>query len=378
MLLLHISDLHLSRYGEKSDWTQPLPGDEHERWTPIHEWERWRIEGLRDRKDRPERLRLVDPEGVVHQRRKWSGRREEVVVSQLLTIAMERHTSSAEALIKERPTPEDLRALLRLDPGNTNLRFLELVDRVLPLGPELILLTGDMTDNGFGYSLIEHYLAPWIERKALFVVPGNHDTYDMFPRRGRQGRIQAKEERYAAFARKVGCEPNAAGAYVRRVGDVALVGLSSCKPPLTPLSASGEVSAEQLVWLDELGNDIAFKQERLRLCMLHHHLVRMPFALHKRPAIDVGLRLRNAPQVARTCIDAGIDIMLHGHRHHGYVVHLPGHPMVVSSPSSTLGCKSSDKRYVWLIDISRRHPHAVPYVFTEEPAAREEPELENG
>ena len=46
MLLLHLSDLHLSRYGETRSWRQPSERDAG-RWEPVHEWERWRIEGLR-------------------------------------------------------------------------------------------------------------------------------------------------------------------------------------------------------------------------------------------------------------------------------------------------------------------------------------------
>ncbi|MBK8481847.1 MAG: metallophosphoesterase [Proteobacteria bacterium] len=373
MLLLHLSDLHLSRYGERGDWSQP---DEEEGWELVHQWQRWRIEGRRDRKGRPDKLRLLDPEGVVHQGRGWPARKDEKIISRLLALAMERHLTSAEALVTNRPTPEDLQALLRLDPTNTNLRFLQVVDQLLPLGPELIAVTGDTTDNGFGYRLLEHYLQPWIDRQRLFVVPGNHDTYEIMPRRGRRARIQAKGEQYRAFSQRIGNAPNAAGAYVRRIGDIAIVGLNSCNPLVGPLSASGEVAREQLVWLHELGRDPAFQQERLRLCLVHHHLLRMPFELGRRAPIEVGMRLRNAPEVMQTCSDAGIDIMLNGHRHHGYMVQLPGHPMVVSSPSSTLGCKSSDRRYVWLLDLAERHPYPVMHVFSDDPTLNDDDQSE--
>ena len=77
MLVLHLSDLHLSRYGETGTWTvadsEDRPGE------VLHVWERWQIEGLRSRrKNRPAKLRLVDPEGVVHKVRSWPKRGDEV------------------------------------------------------------------------------------------------------------------------------------------------------------------------------------------------------------------------------------------------------------------------------------------------------------
>jgi len=371
MLLLHISDLHLSRYGESGAWTTREMDDDGE-WEVLHAWQRWQIEGKRDRKGRPDDMRLVDPEGVVHKVRSWPGRKEEKVVSALLTIAMERHQTSSERLISHRPTAEDLNSLLHVDPYNTNLRFLRVVDAVTELGPDLLLLTGDITDNGFGYGLVRHYLGPWIEERRLFPIPGNHDTYDMMPRIGRRARTETKAGRYAAFAANVGMEPNAAGCYVRRVGDVAVVGLDSCSMPRTPLSASGAVSRGQLGWLAELGHDRAFQDARLRLAMVHHHLLRMPFSIGRRNPIEVGMRLRNASNVMQICTDAGIDILFNGHRHHGYAVKLPGRPMVVSAPSSTLGCKSVVNRiYGWRVDLADRSPFPTMHRLFVAPANAE-------
>lgn len=362
MLVLHLSDLHLSRYGETGTWSsadsEDRPGE------VLHVWERWQIEGLRSRrKNRPAKLRLVDPEGVVHKVRSWPKRGDDKAVDQLLALAMERHETSAERLIEAQPTPEDLQALLRLDPANTNLRFLEMLDQVLQVEPELIVITGDITDNGFGYGLVRHFLAPWIEQQRLLAVPGNHDTYDMIPRKGRKQRAAAKEKGFRAFARGLGLTLGEEGAWIQRVEDVALVGLNSCMPPRTPLSASGMVSSEQLRWLESLGAEPELRTARLRIGLMHHHLLRMPFALGKRSPIEVGMRLRNAPDVMRACTTAGLDILLHGHRHHGYMVQLPAHPMVISSPSSTLGCKFAQRDYAWVMDLDREHPHPVMHSF---------------
>ena len=97
----------------------------------------------------------------------------------------------------------------------------------------------------------------------------------------------------------------------------------------------------------------------------------MPFELGKRNPIEVGIRLRNAPEVMKVCREAGFDLLLNGHRHHGYVVHLAGHPMVVSSPSSTLGCKSTDMEYVWLIDLGDGRPDVYLHELSDLPSTGE-------
>lgn len=370
MLLLHLSDLHLTRYGETRKWTQ-LEG-EQEGWDLLHSWHSWRIEGIRDRKGRPDRLRLVDPGGVVHTTKKWPSRKEDKLIAALLSVAMKRQATSSDELIRQRPNRDDLSSLLRVDPNNTNLRFLQIVEDVLPIEPAIVVVTGDVTDNGLGYGLVKHYLEPWIAKKRLLVVPGNHDTYEMFPGKGRRARLEAKLGRYQSFAEGVDMAAEDNGAYLRWVDDVAFVGLSSCKPPLTLLSASGEVSSSQLKYLRSLAENSAFMAARQRVCLMHHHVLRMPLEFGKRGPIEVGLRLRNAKNVMAACTEAKIDLILHGHRHHGYLVKMPGHPTVVSSPSSTLGCKSTEMRYVWTMDLGQRVPFPEVHRFTMDRASPQE------
>lgn len=360
MLILQISDLHLSRYGEPTTWTQ-RDEDDGERWEDIHSWSGWHIEGCRDRKGRPDDLRLVDPQGLVHKIRSWPSRKADKAISALLSLAMDRQRTSAEELVKHRPTTEDLEALLRVDPTNNNLRFLRLVDDIHALDPEVLLLTGDITNDGFGYELVRHYLAPWISKESFYAVPGNHDTYDMFPRIGRYQRTAAKEQSYADFASACDLEPGEAGTYLRLFGDTAVVGINSCMMPRTPLSASGAVSKEQLAWLAELGNDPVFTGCRLRIGLMHHHLLRMPYTVGKRNPLEAGMRLRNAVDTMEVLTEARMDIIFNGHRHHGYVVKLPGRPMVISGPSSTMGCKAMGRCYAWRLDLEDEQPFPRMY-----------------
>ncbi len=358
MLIIHLSDLHLSRYGEPVTWTLRAD-DEEERWEALHQWSGWQIEGLRDRKGRPDDLRLIDPEDIVHKVRSWPSRNDDKAISALLGVAMDRQRYSSQELVRSRPTAEDLQSLRRVDPENTNLRFMQLLGEVEAHAPEVVLITGDITNNGYGYELIQHYLAPWVERGTLFAVPGNHDTYDMLPRMGRSRRTQAKEECYAEFARSVDLLPGEEGAYLRLFGDMAVVGLNSCQMPKTPLSASGAVSKDQLRWLERLGQDPEFSACRVRVALVHHHLLRVPYTVGNRNPMEAGMRLRNAVDTMEMLTQANLDFVFNGHRHHGYVVKLPGRPMIISSPSSTLGCKSTGTAYTWRLDLADEQPFPV-------------------
>lgn len=349
MRLLHLSDLHLSRYGESGRW---IPQTDAEGTEVLHTWEGWQVEGIRSpKRRRADRLRLVDPEGVVHEVRSWP-KKDDKPITRLLSRAMERNRTSARRLIEDPPSPDELRAMLRMDPTNTNLRFLEMLEQILPLAPDWIAITGDTTDNGFGYSLVSRYLSPWIERARLLVVPGNHDTYDMIPSRGRRSRRAAKEERFQQFAYDLGLAPEVGGAWTRTVEDVAFVGLDSCTPPRTVISASGLVTQAQLRWLAKMGDQPGFRSARHRIVLLHHHVLRMPFAVGKRNLPEMAMRLRNAPAVMEACRAADVSLLMNGHRHRGYWVQLPNHPAVLSSPSSTLGCKFAKADYVWTLDLS--------------------------
>jgi len=85
----------------------------------------------------------------------------------------------------------------------------------------------------------------------------------------------------------------------------------------------------------------------------------MPFTVGTRNPIEMAMRLRNATDVMHTCTRAGMNYLFNGHRHHGYVVQLPSRPMVISAPSSTLGCKSVGRVYAWRMDLDDPHPWPV-------------------
>jgi 3',5'-cyclic AMP phosphodiesterase CpdA len=350
-VLAHLSDLHVSRFGGHvtSLATRRLHGRaarHGQAWDAVDAVEGWRVER------REKVLRLIDSEGAVHETRKLAGN-EAAACAELLERARERQRSEHSRLAASLPTPADVERLLRDDPDNTNLLFCRAAQRLAEDEPDWVALTGDVTDDGVGYDLILAALKPWVEKKRLLAVPGNHDIYDSMPffvpAHARRTESQ-KRDQWGDFATRLGLPPG--GAWVHELSEGTRVcGMDSCLPARTPFSASGAVSDEALAFLESVLK--AVPEDGLRIAMLHHHVVNLPFKPTGWAPWQLGLRLRNAKQVYEFLVNHRFSLVLNGHRHVGYRYH-PNHaPMFVSAPSATLGCRSgaAPRPFYWRVEI---------------------------
>ena len=169
----------------------------------------------------------------------------------------------------------------------------------------------------------------WLDRlggpEDVSFVPGNHDAYV-------RGAMAHWDTHWDAFMRG-DAEATEAPAtvrfpYVRRRGQVALVGLSTAVPTL-PISASGRLGRDQVASLIELLRRLA--AERLFRVVLIHHPPITPWAKRLKRLID-GATFRDA--IAR----AGADLVLHGHTHKQSLIWLngPHQPVpVIGVPSAS-------------------------------------------
>jgi 3',5'-cyclic AMP phosphodiesterase CpdA len=354
MVIAHLSDLHVSRFGEHvtSLRTRGLHGWRQrrgERWELVEEVQAaWRIER------RLRELRLVDDGGIVHARKRIEPTGEVELRRALAELASERLIADQRRLAAELPDLATVEALLREDPTNTNLLFCRAAYCVRQDQPDWVLVSGDVTDDGVGYELVLAALAPFVERGRLLAVPGNHDVYDspplVVPRHARTGR-RIKRERWAAFAARLGLPPD--GAWVRTLDDGAILcGLDSCVPARTPFSASGAVTTESLATIEAALAEVP--PEACRLAMLHHHVVNLPLRAGGWAPWQLGMRLRNAKEVYDFLQRHQFRGVLNGHRHVGYRYHPSHAPLFVSAPSTTLGCRSRvvDRPYYWRIEVT--------------------------
>jgi 3',5'-cyclic AMP phosphodiesterase CpdA len=360
--IAHVSDLHVSRYGEhvtslrnrklRSELAEP-----HEEWVEVVRVDAWRIERRmhthwsgRDEGNGFE-FRLVDEAGYVQYKKRVSQEAAGAAQESLTRMVARRQNTEHSRLAESFPTAEAIESLLSTDPHNTNLLFHRMARVLREDEPDLVLCTGDLTDDGVGYDLVLSWLAPFVDKGRLLAIPGNHDIYDspafFVPAHERKTRLQ-KRGLWAVFAAQLGLPMS--GPWTREItSDLVICGLDSCLPPLTPWSASGAVQGKDLQTLRaELGR---LEGRHCRIAMIHHHVVNAPLRGVGRKPWQIGMRLRNAETVFEWLAANDFRCVLNGHRHVGYR-YQPAHaPMFVSAPSATLGCRSGAKPFYWRIDI---------------------------
>ncbi|HEX6312178.1 MAG TPA: metallophosphoesterase [Acidimicrobiia bacterium] len=185
---------------------------------------------------------------------------------------------------------------------------------VLALGPDLVLVGGDLTQEGYAneFRSAQRHLEPITESGLpTVIIPGNHDAknvgYLHFRDTFGPGDVEGKGDRVLRL--DTGLAPPAPAS-------VNLVALDSTKPDL----AEGEIGRERYSWIR---NQFEPPTE-LKVMALHHHLVPVPGTGRERNTVwDAG-------DVLALLTDLGVHVVLSGHKHVPYVWLLNG-VLVVNS-----------------------------------------------
>lgn len=192
--------------------------------------------------------------------------------------------------------------------------------------PDHVACTGDLAVIGLDAEFIpaRAFLEKLGDPKFVSLVPGNHDVYV----RGTADHPQLHWSEYmTGDGERVQGEPHFP--YVRRRGNVALVGLTTAVPTGFH-SAQGRLGKEQSRALTEtlrqLGDEGLF-----RVIMIHHP----PGGTE-----DFFRRLTDARRIKRALLMAGAELVLHGHNHtsdRSTLLGLNGPVQVVGVPSASAG-----------------------------------------
>jgi len=175
--------------------------------------------------------------------------------------------------------------------------------------PDHIAVTGDLVNIALGGEFVQarDFLRQLGTGSHVTVVPGNHDAYVAMPWAESTGLWRDYMTGRHAGEGEAERPPRDAEdfPFVRRLGDVALVGVSTAIPT-APFVAAGALGARQLTRLGEVLD--ALGRERLfRVVLIHHP----PFAggAYKRKS------LRDAGAFAEVIRRHGAELVLHGHMH---------------------------------------------------------------
>lgn len=352
--LVHLSDCHVSTFGDSFHFRKHRIVRSKKAFeaaagcSTVWQGGGWRVE----RDDKSKKLTVVDAEGYAH--KGWN--KPDASLDTAIAYATRVHGRSARALFAHPPDGDELFHLYAATPENTNLRLLAAA-RALPLDAEYVFITGDLTDDGDGYELLEAAFAPWIERGRFFAVPGNHDLYTvLIPSSVRPKPTRpSKRAAWEAFAKRIGLVLDPSGAWARYLPDerVMIVGLDSCNTNQRRFFMhNGAIEVEQLTYLRELAATPAWKDAKHRIVGLHHHVVPLPHGIGRRAPPEIGMRLDNAKEVAAVFNELQVDLVLHGHRHVSEERRPAGCRFrILAAPSATLGCRSGDGPSSWLVDL---------------------------
>lgn len=168
--------------------------------------------------------------------------------------------------------------------------------------PDHVAVTGDLVNIS-----LEAEFPParaWLKTlgspATVTVVPGNHDIYV------RAGASHAGDY-WGAYMRDSTAQTGQETAYpfVRRHGEVALIGLSSALPTL-PFLATGSLGPDQLARLSKILSDLG-REGVFRVVLIHHPPLTARGKYFK--------RLVDAKNFRKVLAEHGAELVLHGHDH---------------------------------------------------------------
>jgi 3',5'-cyclic-AMP phosphodiesterase len=365
-VVAHVSDLHVSEFGDTFHdrlrvvkRSANVAAVDPAKFEVVWEEAGWRV--VHERGKRRGKIGLVDPEGYAHpipSVKEGSGLLDPVERAASKACRLEARRQSV--LAQHVPGAGALRLLFEATPKNSNVRLLRAATALEEAGADAVVITGDLTDDGVGYELIETAFARWKSRGMLFAVPGNHDLY-LFPLRG-SGRPKpthaTKRAAWNAFAARLGLEVHPSGMWWRVIPEagVVLVGLDSCaRPQRRFFRHNGGLGSEQLEHLRAISKEPAFLASKHRIALLHHHVVPLPHGVGRRAPSEIGMRLDDARSAAEVFDEVGITVVMHGHRHVSEQRQPAGSNFtILASPSLTLGCRSGDEPSFWRVELDER------------------------
>jgi 3',5'-cyclic AMP phosphodiesterase CpdA len=160
--------------------------------------------------------------------------------------------------------------------------FLRAVDEINRLDPDVVVVSGDMTENGL---LAQYRLArksvDLIECRRKIFCSGNHDY---------------RSTGYLLFRKFFPTKP------VTRLDGCVFAVVSTARPERN----AGEVGHRQVLWLER---KLRRYKRLTKIVVMHHHLIQVPdTGPDNIPVLDAGDTLRGI-------LESNVKLVLAGHRH---------------------------------------------------------------
>jgi Icc protein len=211
--------------------------------------------------------------------------------------------------------------------------LLRAINKVNDLNPNLVIVTGDVTENGYYAEFIK--VAEYLDllESPLLVVPGNHDARHI------------GNECFEELIKK------RCGTLNVKTPEICAIGLDSSEPDID----YGKVGrAQQASMEKELKN--AGKNNLYKIIALHHHIIPVPKTGRERNV------LTDAGDILKSIIDRKADLVLSGHKHVPYVWFVENTTFVTAGTVSSLKLRGKDICSFNTIDIQ---PDSVEIILNQ-------------
>ena len=196
--------------------------------------------------------------------------------------------------------------------------------------PDHVALTGDIINISAEDEFLKagEWLQSWADPRRVSVIPGNHDCYVPVAWAKGAGLWSA----YMTTWAESDSAPQALNGevqfpYVRVLGDVAIVGVSSAVP-MPVFVAAGRIGSDQIQRLRAALLSLR-RQGLFRVVLVHHPPYPMPFLKRRKGLLD-------ADRLVATLGECGAELVLHGHTHVAGLGRVGDVP-VIGVPSASAG-----------------------------------------
>jgi len=163
--------------------------------------------------------------------------------------------------------------------------YKEVANQINDLNPDLIILTGDITDGGYylEYSKAIEYLS--MLDSPIFAVPGNHD---------------ARHVGYEIFEKHIG----ELSWVLTKDDDLTIIGLDSSEPDVD----RGHVGRPQQLWMEKELHK-CFADSKFSIVAMHHHVIPVPKTGRERNVLS------DAGDILQALVQNDVNIVMCGHKH---------------------------------------------------------------
>lgn len=163
--------------------------------------------------------------------------------------------------------------------------FFEAVREINDLNPDMIILSGDITNQGYYKEFIRAKELLSAFEPPLYAIPGNHDSRNLG---------------YESFEEFIGKR----SWRLTKDNHFTVIGLDSSAPDL----GSGNIGRPQHVWMNEQLEQCT-KENNFTVVAIHHHVIPIPATGRERNVLN------DAGDILKSLIDFKVDLVLCGHKH---------------------------------------------------------------